>query len=531
MTVPPRKILLVVTTGGYTHAAPILELGRILSSRGHTITLATLNDQDDWLSSHPYITTTHLLGPGPTPAQYNAHYLRMRNWDMSQGLAASMPSKYLFDSFWPLTYHGLHSITSSPATRPDFIVADFFAVDAVRDIKIQFGIPIAVMSPTMPALMLPCSYIPGQPGFQIDGTVTSEDASLWLRIRNEMVVVWALREILGLWRWTKRMRRGEGVAYDLPALKKPDYIVLVNSFYGLEVARDLPPLAALVGPVLSEELSGLGKREEVFLEGRRKVMYIALGTHVIISNGDAVMIVQALLRLLAEGVLDGVIWAVGESGRQDLDLAYRFDTDAGAGITFDDLLSGRHGDFFFPFFAPQRAILDHEAVQIYFTHGGGSSANEGLYHGKRMLVMGIFSDQIANMARLVHAGVAESLDKFRFSAEEVYGKAKRVVEDLEGTYARNSLRLQRIACVASRRKYYAADLIEEVMYDDELRFGEGSEPRPMHLQTADVRMPAYKARNWDLMAVAAMALAGGLGAMGFFGRMLWRNRGVPTRAK
>lgn len=37
--------------------------------------------------------------------------------------------------------------------------------------------------------------------------------------------------------------------------------------------------------------------------------------------------------------------------------------------------------------------------------------------------------------------------------------------------------------------------IEEVMYDNELRWDGGEELRPMHLQTADMRMPFWKAKN------------------------------------
>ncbi|PYI05190.1 hypothetical protein BO78DRAFT_295182, partial [Aspergillus sclerotiicarbonarius CBS 121057] len=60
-------------------------------------------------------------------------------------------------------------------------------------------------------------------------------------------------------------------------------------------------------------------------------------------------------------------------------------------------------------------------------------------------------------------------------------------------------------------KYFGADLIEEVVYDTELRVVGGKETRPMHLQTADMRMPVYRARNWDLMAVSGlvMGLLGG----------------------
>lgn len=142
-----------------------------------------------------------------------------------------------------------------------------------------------------------------------------------------------------------------------------------------------------------------------------------------------------------------------------------------------------------------------------------------------MLSMGIFSDQIANSARLLAGGVAESLNKFGFTSDEIYDKAKKILESEKETYSQNVLRLQRIAHVASRRKYHAADLIEELMYDNELRFKDGKELRPMHLQTADMRMSAFKAKNWDLYAVSGLALAAVVGSTWMAGHFVWRYRG------
>ncbi|RAL13459.1 glycosyltransferase [Aspergillus homomorphus CBS 101889] len=538
---PSRKILLVVTTGGFTHAAPVLELGRVLSERGHTVDFATMEGQEHWTEDYPFISQLHILGTGPTDQQLNEHYLRMRNWDMSVGLAGAMPSKYMFDSFWPVTYIHLKAIMEDPARRPDFIIADFF-VDAVKDMHFQYQVPIAIVHPQMPVLTLPCSYIPGQPGFQLDGTLTSEHAPIWLRLKNELVVIKGLREIIRLFRWTRRMRRAQGVHYSIPNPSKPDYLVFINSFFGLEVPRDLPPLAAAVGPILSDTYPPCDAQHAQFLSSRNSVIYIALGTHIILSMADTSKILAALFRLLEESVIDGVIWAVGQSGRQDLDPSATFTfmppsaassnplenekPRDGEEISLAELLAGHHPAFLFPYFAPQRAILDHPAVRLYFTHGGGSSANEGLYHGKSMLAMGIFSDQIANTARLVHGGVAEPLNKFSFTAEEVFEKACRVLEDVEGKYARESLRLQRIARVAARRKYFAADLVEEVLYDTELRMVDGREVRPMHLQTADMRMPLYKVRNWDLMALVGVGLAGSLGTVTVLARLVWQHRMV-----
>ena len=63
------------------------------------------------------------------------------------------------------------------------------------------------------------------------------------------------------------------------------------------------------------------------------------------------------------------------------------------------------------------------------------------------------------------------------------------------------MHLERIAKAIVRTKYFGADLIEEVMYDNELNFVNGREVKPMHLQTVDMRMPFCNVRKWDLMAV------------------------------
>ncbi|KJZ70868.1 hypothetical protein HIM_09733 [Hirsutella minnesotensis 3608] len=527
VTHPLRKILLVVTTGGFTHASPVFEIGAVLASRGHTIEFATLDGQEEWIKGYDFISKVYTLGAGPTPKQLNDHYLRMRSWDISKGLAGNMGSKYMFDSFWPQTYQGLKAIMDNLETRPTLMIADFF-VDAVKDMHVEYKLPIAQVWPQMPFLMMPCSYIPGEPGFQLEGTLTSEDASVWWRIRNELVVILGLPTIVKWMRWTKRLRAANGVTYPPHSIKKPDYLVFINSFFGLEVPRDLPPTCAAVGPLLSDAYPPLNDECRQFLSTHDKIIYIALGTHIILRNSDASKLIQGLFRLFEKGLIDGVIWSVGQSGRQDLevDTTYQYKTPVGATrhLRLGDILSCQHNDWLCSVFVPQRSVLDHPSTRLYITHGGGSSANEGLYHGKPMLSLPVFMDQMANTTRLVAGGVAEALNKFTFTSDQVYTKAKRILEDSNGDYARNTLRLMRIARVASRRKEHAADLVEELLYDTELRFKAGKELRPMHLQTADMRMPFWKAKNWDLMTIGILAAGATLGGLSVGGRMLWMHR-------
>ncbi|KAF7557444.1 hypothetical protein G7Z17_g630 [Cylindrodendrum hubeiense] len=525
---PSRKILLVVTTGGFTHAGPVFEIGGILAARGHTIEFATLAGQERWTEGYEFVTKVYTLGPGPTSEQMNAHYLRMRTWDISQGIGGTMESKYLWDSFWPQTYRGLKAIMDDLDTRPSMMIADFF-VDAVKDIHVEYKLPITQVWPQMPFLMMPCPYIPGEPGFQLEGTLTSEHASMWLRIKNELVILWDLPIIMKWMRWTKQMRLKNGVTYPSHRIQKPDYLIFINSFLGLEIPRDLPPTCAPIGPLICDTYPPLNEECHQFLTQHNKVLYIALGTHIILTNTDASKIINGLLHLLEEGLIDGVIWSIGKGGRQDLDVdtTYSMKTPTGGikTLRLGDILSGKDSNWLCSFFVPQRSILDHPSTKIYFTHGGGSSANEGLFHGKPMLSMGVFMDQISNTTRLVAGGVAQPLNKFRFTSDELYDKGKKILADEDGSYERNTLRLMRIAHVASRRKHHAADLIEELMYDTELRIKDGKELRPMHLQTADMRMPVWKTKNWDLWAVSLLGMSTVFGGLGICGRILWLHRG------
>jgi len=483
----------------------VLELGKVLAHRGHTVDFATLEGQESWTKGYEYISQLHLMGPGPSHDDLEAHYLRMREWDASKGFAGVMDSKYLFDSYWTQTYHHLKRIIDDPATRPDMMIADFF-VDAVKDILYQDNIPMAMVYPQMPALMCPCSYIPGQPGFQIEGTLTSENASIWLRFRNEFVIYKALPSILRWVKWTKKMRQEAGVNYKLPTPSKPNYLVLINSFFGLEVPKDIPPLVQAVGPILADAYPLISDPYESFLETHNKTLYLALGTHIILSNDHASKLIQGLITAMDQGLINGVIWSISEAARRDIDPNHQCADKAGKTFTLASLLKNEHPSFLVTAFAPQRAILDHTHTTIYLTHGGGSSANEGLYHGKPMIALGFFFDQISNVPRLVASGTSEALDKFHFTSDDVVAKVKLLSEDKDGSYQRNCIRMQRIARAASRRKELGADLVEEVMYDTEGRFNGDKELRPMHLQTADMRMSKFKAKNWDLWVVGLLTV-------------------------
>lgn len=146
---------------------------------------------------------------------------------------------------------------------------------------------------------------------------------------------------------------------------------------------------------------------------------------------------------------------------------------------------------------PQRAILSHPSTALYLAHCGASSTMEAAFHGVPVVAMPICADQIGNGRRLEAAGVGVFLDKDRFTSQELFAGIAGIMRDAGGSYARNVLRLRRLAHVNANRKEVAASTIEETIYDRELS-GAGEARRPFHLQTCDTRMGWARRTNWDM---------------------------------
>ncbi|OIW30163.1 UDP-glucosyl transferase family protein [Coniochaeta ligniaria NRRL 30616] len=529
-------VLLVAGTGGFTHAAPVLELGRILAQRGHRIEFATHKGQERWVAPEYYrfVSQVHTMGDPMTAEQEAAHYLDMQQSDPRRDYWGYFRPKHTIDAFWTSDFAFLQDIVA--ASRPDVIVADFFVI-AARDIQRMTGTPVAMVWPQMPYGFAKVPYIPGVPGFQIDA-LSSEHASLATRVRAELRPLRALPAIIHYLRFVRRMRRAAGVNYSLPNVQRtPDHLALVNSFWGLETPKDLPPLIAAVGPILVDEYTALDDQLKDFLRGERRVVYLSFGTHIQLQPDHLARFLDAFTVLIREKLIDGVIWVANAAQRKLFPLEQTVHGSFGE-TTVGHILENNDPAWYFTPFAPQRAILDHPGTVLFVTHAGGGSVNEGLFHGTPMLCLGFFFDQPLNALRIQEAGAGMAMDKESFSASEIVDKCRKLLMDEDGLVQQNVQRMAHIARVSSRKKYYAADLIEEVMYD---RMFSSSPPptvetcgngglqrqtgklRPPHLQTADARMSAWRAQNWDLTCLGCAAFAGALG-LGYHAYIWLRRR-------
>jgi MGT family glycosyltransferase len=108
-------------------------------------------------------------------------------------------------------------------------------------------------------------------------------------------------------------------------------------------------------------------------------------------------------------------------------------------------------------FLPQPAILPD--VDLVITHGGNNTVTEAFHHGKPMIVLPLFWDQVDNAQRVQEAGFGRRLKTYDFEDHELTG----AIIDLLGD---DDLR-RRLAAVSGRSQaepgtVRAADLIERV---------------------------------------------------------------------
>ena len=355
--------------------------------------------------------------------------------------------------------------------------------------------------------MLYASYIPGIPGLQFE-ILTSENASLQQRLLNDLLPLRLLGSFIRHGAWLQEMRAAAGVKWALPRAKKPDHLILVNSFFGLEVPKDLPPLVAPVGPILSETMPQLGSELSGFIEARRRILYISLGTHVLLSHDVLYKILTGAAKALQDNLFDGVIWSMRGLAKKQFE--FKADLPPELGLpkaTVGDLFDNVHPNFVLVTFAPQRAILEHAHTVAFLSHCGPASANEAAYHGVPIVGIGVYFDQLQCALRLRDAGVAVILDKTSFSADDIREALRQVSMDEDGTFKVNCRRLRQIARIASRRKSHAADLIEEVLIHADAEAELGRLGLPLHLQTADTRLPRWKANAWDLKLIKLVSVA------------------------
>jgi UDP:flavonoid glycosyltransferase YjiC (YdhE family) len=96
------------------------------------------------------------------------------------------------------------------------------------------------------------------------------------------------------------------------------------------------------------------------------------------------------------------------------------------------------------------------------THGGNNTVTESFHHGKPMIVLPLFWDQVDNAQRVDETGFGRRLSTYGFRDEELTGAIDELLAD-QALAARLEAMSRRIKSTSGT--VHAADLIERVGLD------------------------------------------------------------------
>lgn len=337
----------------------------------------------------------------------------------------------IFIDMWEPMYDSLGAAVERD--RPDVMVVNITTL-AGLEVAHREKIPLIINSPYLLAT-IPSSFMPPADDLPLPysgrslrerGLAERITAPAARVVRNAALNFLVDRRVNAV-----RARRGLAPADGRAALKET--MILANVAFGLEYSRPLPPLVQLVGPMIPAEVEPLPAEYRVWIESGPPVVYASLGTLAVAS--------KALLeRMVAAFTSEDfrVLWVLKEKQRAQL----------------PSLPPNIRVASWVP---SPLAILAHENVRVFVSHCGINSVQESLHVGTPIVGIPIMASQRDMGARVADAGVGLSLDKGRFTAEDLRRSILRVLRD--DSFRRNIPAVQSSMQLAGGVRR-AADLIE-----------------------------------------------------------------------
>jgi polyene glycosyltransferase len=192
--------------------------------------------------------------------------------------------------------------------------------------------------------------------------------------------------------------------------------ILAYSVFGMEYPFDAAPShLRMVGPVVPPlpEAVEPDPSLSAWLDEHESVVYLAFGTHMRLTATQVAAIAEAARRI---GPEHHVLWKLPKAQRALLPA---------------DLPPNVRLEHWVP---SQFDVLAHPHVRVYYNHGGGNSAYEGIYFGKPGLVQPFWMDCHDHAARVLDSGCGLVLSyEETISADAIVAKLRRVLEEKEFT--------------------------------------------------------------------------------------------------
>lgn len=298
------------------------------------------------------------------------------------------------------------------------------------------------------------------------------------------------------------MRKDIGVEGFDPLGRHSGVIKMINSFWGMESPRPVGPFVEYVGPIIGTSYDALPENMAQFMQEHNNVVYVAFGQMYTPNAQEFEVLLKSLLEAYENGYLDGFIWSLSLKARQQYISKKLIRTSSGKLYNVQDLTEhDSDTNLRFETWSPQFAILNHPHCKLFISHGGASSIHESLFNGVPLLLHPFTSDQPANAYTMNGAGVGLILDRKAHNVTDTLTKISTIILDKEGQFKSNMKSMQALVQLrSSKRKMYAADMIEEVLHTVR------NSSQIWYRKEASEKMGIFKAKNWDINLTALVGV-------------------------
>jgi UDP:flavonoid glycosyltransferase YjiC (YdhE family) len=427
----PRSILFACIPL-YGHLAPLLRQAKELARRGHDVAVATTEEASHLVDGKLAGVTFVNLGPGGMAIGEAERAVDRVSQEPDFLKGALVIARLLADN-WPTLYDAFSSAIARSC--PDLMVVDFAttaALDAAEAAGVDFVVNNADLLAVLPiGLLPPASDVPALFSGKLRKDLGAFDRAMAPLARW----VGALGMQLTVGRAQNACRRARGLAPVDYGHRLDDRTVLVDSAFGIEYPRPLPPNVHLVGPMLDPDEPALSAPERAWLEEGPPVVFVNFGTVAMPSRQQ--------LQKLAAGLASNrfrALWVLRQEAHERLPDALPPNVRVASWVT------------------SQVNVLAHDNVRAFVSHCGTNSVQESIWAGTPLVGFPMFAAQRDMGLRVVDAGVGVLLDKTRFTPAELRASVERLLDDTSFRRATDPIRRAFEAAGGVRR---AADLIEQ----------------------------------------------------------------------
>ncbi|KAI9293331.1 UDP-Glycosyltransferase/glycogen phosphorylase, partial [Neoconidiobolus thromboides FSU 785] len=457
---PKLNIVVHSAFGGRSHIKSSLEIGDALAQRGHKITYATLDDNIRFTKG--YDIGNYSIGGGFLDDETMRNIMRERILDRNtentgKAMARTLGPVFIINyerTFQPLKEYLIKS-------KPDLIACDFFAHPCI-DLAKHLKIPLIISYQTTEGVALTMEPFVTS-GFEYSPIYTKDMSFIQRFYSLTIKPIVSLHYISKVVAMENKVRQKFGIPSTNEFQPGLDYgLNLVSTFIGFEPATRSPPNLIHVGPIVSENKDLLTAELNTFLNTHENTLFIAFGSNSVLNESLTKRILEASLLAIEKGVIDGVVWGLGRTNKDDFPL--EVNNGKGGKVKVQDLFKGKNDKIKLLSWAPQVSVLNHKNTKLFISHGGIESTFEAIHSGTPVLCLALFGDQPRNARKLEEVGGGLYVDKFTFTAESLKQQFKTIIEDRDNKFKSNLSRMKTISHHNSRRLNYAADLYEQHAY-------------------------------------------------------------------